>query len=179
MSIKHGTHKCGFCLDDAHERCPSGVRNGDQVTILTCGCGCERSKQRRCLICNNREQDDVDPEFWRCLDESACQARITKMQAENPLLQQIRAQQQAREERAAAEQAEKAQTRPSRAPRTNSGACLCCGEPTKGGKFLPGHDSKYLNRLVAAHADGDQQAREQAHAISPAFGAKFDKRAAA
>lgn len=179
MSIKHGTHKCGFCLDDAHERCPSGVRNGDQVTIITCGCGCERSKQRRCLVCGNREQDDVDPEFWRCLDESACQARINKMQAENPLLQQIRSQAQAREERAEVEQAAKAQTRPSRAPRTTSGACKCCGEPTKGGKFLPGHDSKYLNLLVEHHKGGDGTARQAAYDVSPAFGGKFDKRTAA
>lgn len=27
-------------------------------------------------------------------------------------------------------------------------SCLCCGEPTKGGDFLPGHDAKYKAHLI-------------------------------
>ena len=32
--------------------------------------------------------------------------------------------------------------------RTDSGQCLHCGEPTKGGLFLPGHDAAYLAAIV-------------------------------
>ena len=56
-------------------------------------------------------------------------------------------------------------------------ACRCCGEPTKGGKFLPGHDSKYLSQLLA---DSDlERAAELAGQVSPAFRRKFDTRAGA
>lgn len=27
-------------------------------------------------------------------------------------------------------------------------SCLCCGEPTRGGDFLPGHDAKYKAHLI-------------------------------
>ena len=62
--------------------------------------------------------------------------------------------------------------------------CKCCGEPTKGGRFLPGHDSRYLSRLVEQFTDSTKRAaaeepediRRLAHAISAAFGNKFDKR---
>jgi hypothetical protein len=34
-------------------------------------------------------------------------------------------------------------------------ACACgCGEMTKGGKFLPGHDTK-VYRAILQHIDGD------------------------
>lgn len=28
-----------------------------------------------------------------------------------------------------------------------AGQCLCCGGPTKGGRFQPGHDARYKGRL--------------------------------
>lgn len=42
-------------------------------------------------------------------------------------------------------------------PASPGGKCLCCGEATKGGVFLPGHDARYVSRqadaFVAADAD--------------------------
>ena len=31
--------------------------------------------------------------------------------------------------------------------------CLCCGEPTKGGKFLPGHDARYVSQQAVEYVD--------------------------
>jgi hypothetical protein len=33
-------------------------------------------------------------------------------------------------------------------PKPAVGKCECCGDPTKGGRFLPGHDAKLGSRLV-------------------------------
>jgi hypothetical protein len=55
--------------------------------------------------------------------------------------------------------------------------CLCCGEPTKGGKFLPGHDSKYLTTKIAQLEGPWQPVYDQLVVeVSPAFADKFKKR---
>lgn len=59
-------------------------------------------------------------------------------------------------------------------PPGGGGVCGCCGGPTKGGKFLPGHDSKYLNQLLVNPDRG--RAAELADQVSPAFRRKFDAR---
>ncbi len=43
-------------------------------------------------------------------------------------------------------------------PRARSGKCECCGEPTKGGRFLPGHDAKLASQLKAKVQCGDDEA---------------------
>jgi hypothetical protein len=45
-------------------------------------------------------------------------------------------------------------------PRPSSGACVCCGEVTRGGSFLPGHDAKYKSMLRAKAKGGDQAAQQ-------------------
>lgn len=42
------------------------------------------------------------------------------------------------------------------------GACECCGEPTRGGRFLPGHDARLASALVARiRSGGDSEAYEE------------------
>ncbi len=179
---------CGFCSTGHHDQCPGGVRNGDGKIFL-CQCGCDRSQQRRCTDCNTREPELVGPD-WLCYDRDACAATVSAKLAANPTIQQInasreRAAQAQREERQRtaavrvrstsgdAESPEPRQKRPARSSRPVD--CTCgCGGQTKGGKFLPGHDSKYLT-ILASQGD-DDAARESAAQISPAFLAKLNRR---
>lgn len=173
---------CGHCNVNHHGTCPGGVRNGNG-TIYLCGCDCERASKVRCTDCNNRNPEEVGTD-WRCIDRDACAADVARRVAESPIgkfLAQWRTE-RAREAHGATESTGDAQThrvstpRPSRAPREAGRACLCgCEGMTKGGKFLPGHDSKYLNILVELGAD---EARKLARAVSEAFAAKLEKRIA-
>jgi hypothetical protein len=43
-------------------------------------------------------------------------------------------------------------------PRSTSGKCECCGEPTRGGRFLPGHDAKLASALKKRVESGDMEA---------------------
>ena len=44
-------------------------------------------------------------------------------------------------------------------PKPKVGACECCGEPTRGGRFLPGHDARLASALVTRIRDnGDPEA---------------------
>ncbi len=162
---------CGFCAHGNHTRCPGGVRNGDG-SIVPCHCGCTLAGQPRCTDCWHRNPEDIGPD-WTCIEKDGCQARLAKRQKGNATLQQIRGIQAEIAKRKALEDRVE---RKAAAPKV-AGECRCCGKKTKGGKFLPGHDTRYLTSLILhedEHPGGD--AREMAYAISPAFGNKFDKR---
>lgn len=63
--------------------------------------------------------------------------------------------------------------------------CTCgCGDQTKGGKFLPGHDARYVSERVSAiftsgkhsaKAEKDQRAKIKKDGVSDALVAKFEK----
>jgi hypothetical protein len=168
--------KCGFCLDGNHAHCPGGVRNGDGQIVL-CACTCELAGQPRCTDCWHRNPEDIGPD-WTCLEKDGCTARLAKRQASNPTLQMMRKIKAETAARQAAERRERLGVELDRAgiPRPRVGECRCCGKPTKGGNFLPGHDSRFLSRLVAEPGDSS---RNIAYSISPAFGNKYDKRVTA
>lgn len=47
-------------------------------------------------------------------------------------------------------------------PRATSGKCECCGEPTRGGRFLPGHDAKLVSALVQRiRTNNDREAYDE------------------
>lgn len=171
---------CGHCNVKHHDTCPGGVRNGDG-SIYLCGCNCARAGVRRCTDCNNRRADEVGTD-WRCIDREACAADVARRVAESSIgkfLARWR-QERAAETHRRTSEAQEGQTdrvgtpRPSRTPREAGRACLCgCEGVTKGGKFLPGHDSKYLNILVELEPT---EARELAAQVSGAFAAKLEKR---
>lgn len=172
--------QCGHCNVNHHECCKSGVRNGDGSIVL-CNCthpGC-RAGQPRCTECNNREQGTIGTD-WRCLDKDDCAAEQERTAQKNPAYLRIRAIREAHRMNSpkgqGTETPEKRTSSP-RTPRSTAGGqpCTCgCGETTGGGKFKPGHDSKYLTRLVEAKGE---ESRAKAYAISEAFGAKYEKRA--
>lgn len=142
QTTKPMSHPCGFCNSHNHEYCPGTIVNGDETTALRCSC-VECTPPLRCVNCNSRTE--VNPELHICEDRDQCAARIEQSRKE------------------AHEKLWKGRT-PTRIPgaspsarktsRKNAparvGKCLCCGKPTKGGRFLPGHDSKYLSTVVDA-----------------------------
>jgi len=173
--------QCGHCNVNHHECCKSGVRNGDGSIVL-CNCthpGC-RAGQPRCTECNNREQGTIGTD-WRCLDKDDCAAEQERTAQKNPSYLRIRAIREAHGMDSGKSRGTDAHGRPEKPARTprkagESKPCTCgCGETTGGGKFKPGHDSKYLTKLVEAKGD---ESRALAFAISDAFGAKYDKRVA-
>ncbi|ALY09986.1 hypothetical protein FDH62_gp28 [Arthrobacter phage Pumancara] len=186
--VRQGQHSCGHCMVNKHEACPGGVRNGNGQIIL-CACkqdGC-RAGQPRCTECHNTEANEIGPN-WKCIDRADCEAEIERRLAANPTIQWIRSETQKKavlrpSEDTGAPEGPPARAKVSRTPRkpAEPTPCTCgCEGLTKGGKFLPGHDSKYLNQLVEAAERGGRHADEaalRADAISEAFGAKFRKRA--
>lgn len=175
---------CGHCKwgphpEGKHPNCPRAVRNGSNAKfkIITCECphpGCG-DEIFRCLDCKNERQDELDKENWRCFDLEACHDRIQTRLLANPQYQQILEIRRSTMAKIANENAEKAAKK---AATPKVGSCLHCGEPTKGGKFLPGHDAAYVSALVRASIDKPATAdsnRAKAQAASESLGVKFDK----
>jgi hypothetical protein len=165
-------HKCGFCSYGLrHDLCPGGTEQGDG-TILICGCDCARSNEPRCLLCGARGTDDVDPETWECRDPEDCDVRRQARLAKNATHQQI-AKIKTELVRPARPRAESA--------RQTAGKCLHCGEATKGGLFLPGHDAAYVRDTAATIVAGDANLHDVlndwiAQGISDALQGKLRKR---
>jgi len=170
---------CGFCTTGHHQYCPRAVRNGDlaPAKISTCDCkkpGCG-DQVLRCLECKSEAQEDIDPDNWRCLDQNACRARIDARLDASPVIQKIRrAQKMARIEN------EKVAKTATAKKTAKVGKCLVTGKPTKGGKFLPGMDARYVSLRVAETLDGSTteaaaRKRIKDETDSDALVAKFEK----
>jgi hypothetical protein len=135
-----------------HQLCPVATIDG-KGRVHRCQCTCHEV-HLVCLRCAEVQQpDDLNPHTLRCLDEDACTERFKARLAANP-----KAQKWAKIREAAAEkEAEKAAANP-RERRVKTGRCHHCGEPTKGGAFLAGHDMKLKGELIRASQAGDVQA---------------------
>jgi hypothetical protein len=162
--VTKGVIACGFCSTNVHDTCRGGYRNGNG-SVLICGCECADTKPQFCHHCQTREADNLGRP-WLCDDRVACEGRVQARLAKLPEYTWLRRSQ------------EVSATSPSR-PGRRAAQCHCCGEPTKGGNFLPGHDSKFLNQWVAKldkeglpWMDGFK-AIEQ---VSPGLALKFKKR---
>lgn len=172
VSIKVGSSMrlCGFCTWPTHgqdrhpldsrldtteiSHCPVGILTGDGITVIKCQCPCSVNLIK-CFDCNRTqraddEDGDIDPVIWRCKDRDECQAFRTKRLEANPTIQLTREARTRATETVRKERVAKAPARP------NAGKCLHCGEPTKGGLFLPGHDSTFL---AAAARDVNERKR--------------------
>lgn len=190
-----GVALCGFCMTGHHDRCagvvfnPGGGKNKkdsqgrlvpatrtDQVWRCTCEAS-PRCGASRCLDCGEVDPELIDPNLCQCLDRGACSIRVE--------VATTRARE--RFERGFGVRSVVAKETPSGSPRSKpvavvratAGECLCCNEPTKGGKFLPGHDARWLSRQVQAIMD-DPSSRESVEAAvkaaSDALHAKLTNR---
>lgn len=168
--------KCGFCLNNNHEKCVQVIENGKAHGLWTCGCE-EATCGGRILLCIKckRKHDDVTPDTRQCVDMDACAARIQARREADPTYHFIT---QIIEESKMAQAAEKAEKR-EKVTKVKEADCSCgCGGKTKGGKFLPGHDARFVSEQVG-HVLGKNKteaaARKEVSSISEALGAKFDK----
>lgn len=137
--MRTATRVCQYCQTLNHDHC----------TNARCGCGCSPGK---CVVCK-RPDRDLDADL-QCSDRAECRGYLEDRYANSPVAAQIReCRELARQERQAlkALNAVRAAVGPQQRP---AGACECCGEATKGGRFLPGHDSKYASVLAQQLNDG-------------------------
>jgi hypothetical protein len=144
-----GTLVCGFCQSGNCEHCPRAVRNGNGAVLP---CNCSRpycgGQVLRCLDCKNENDGEVSPDDWRCLDREACAVEVRRRLDSNPHIQMVREVLRRVSENTGTETAEKV----AKAPKAPT-HCLHCGEPTRGGKFLPGHDARWVAQLVLEVVD--------------------------
>ena len=179
--------KCGSCLTGHHSSCRSRIRNGRTSggvrRFVDCSC-CGKTAPVRCLDCGNLNVQEVHPDLRECLDQGVCRGRQDLRMRSNPLwqmLQQVKtaAANERRRRRMEKERIhagipadvedeeleqllnERRSTRVPAASRPTVGSCLCCGAPTRGGQFLPGHDAKLKSRLRGQMKRGDLDARIQ------------------
>jgi hypothetical protein len=175
-ALHHGrVNRCGHCRAGHCRSCKGAVRvpRGKSAPSGLVVCLCPNClPQVRCLDCGNQFSQDVDPRKWRCLDRTVCQGRVAMRQRDDRLWQLIQAcktdgarrrkEERERREQVRAQAGGEIEDRPAvRNPRPITGQCECCGVPTKGGKFAPGHDARLKSRLKKAAADGDKDAHKQ------------------
>ena len=123
----HGT-RCGWCLDGNHALCAVAVAMSEGL-IWRCSCQAEGHPSSRCVICGRRDVP-VDARS-RCVDRADCAAHRTS----RPRLRRH------------------SEVVP--APTATPLRCVCCDEPTRGGLFRPGHDSRHISALVAQVVAGE------------------------
>lgn len=184
---KLGTIPSGFCLSGNHSRCRGGVWNGNGQ-VLVCPCAeCDHVNQPiRCLDCN-RVDDGFDVQVntltWDCYDSTECAAYREHQASLNPTIIQIR---RIRAEIARAKEqgtdtiggpVVRKRTVRSEAEggRPTSGKCLCCGDATKGGLFLPGHDARLVARLAQGVFGGTMAVDDARSTLGPCSQALKDK----
>lgn len=182
--------KCGFCNDNKHEKCSVGVKHRGRHdkypngVVWTCRCtdgGCTAGR-RKCAYCNNRNTDEVDPSTWECFDIEACRATVETRRENDPFTALLRDTYRRSDMAKIENDKVKAEKRAEAKPKT--GTCVCgCEGTTKGGKFLPGHDARFVSVLVGSVADAkftaksEQAARKRLKDVgaSDALVGKFDK----
>lgn len=161
---------CGFCwigTESSHDHCRRGIRNGNG-SIFYCGCDHKshaphQSGTPRCTECYNISEGEVDKRLWLCLDATDCEARVKTRLGNNPMYAAIESAREHANERAIAEGRRKPpRERTEKRPKT--GNCLCCGDVTGGGKFLPGHDARLVSKWAKKVA-ASEVTREDAIAM--------------
>ena len=152
-----GEHHGLYCLECKHDR-------PDEVSEQTWACldryACEARRQAR----NERNP------LWRMVHRSKVHGDLVRkakrLEMEN-MLAGIDVTQDAAIDRlhsildGIAATKKTTRVRKPSPPKPTTGKCECCGEPTKGGRFLPGHDARLASRLVQQALGGDAAALEE------------------
>jgi hypothetical protein len=169
-TIKAGA-TCGFCrVGERHDLCPGGVLNGDQVTVITCGCEAH-SILLRCLNCGERGEG-VNGETWTCQDPESCESRLKARV--DATVRDLYGDLSDPENTRTAPRALRVKERAPKAAKVGAECRCSCGGTTKGGKYLPGHDSRHLAAVQNLPATRDEKLA--IFADSPALQAKLAKR---
>lgn len=192
MALTKVMSSCGFCGSGHHDQCVIGtvMRKSSKYpngVVWLCKCPHEvctairKQHPTKCTECGNRNSSEVDKETWLCIDTADCHATVTARRDSDPLLADIR---KATEMAKIQETEKKVTKRAAAKPKTGTCQCGCKGT-TKGGKFLPGHDARFVSTLVATVEDANFTKASLAAArkslkdagASDALQAKFEKSA--
>lgn len=153
--------RCGFCVDGSHDNCCIAIRWGKHgERVWRCSCTCETATTgTRCLDCGRKGREVTDRSV--CTDQDECREYV-----------------QARRRDHLARYG--GDDIPRRLPKHRTpvgGRCLCCDAPTRGGRFLPGHDARWLSIQVKTYlATRDNRIEQQVREVSAALHAKFVER---
>lgn len=152
------------CKINQHSGCKGHRRSSvlDRKTgeytdqYITCDCICHAHLHpKRCLVCNHPGHDQAG---GVCVDHDACQQRLEDTLANDNTMQKLRASKEHGKR-----QREIAATNTPRVQVTRMGVCEHCGEPTKGGRFIAGHDAKLKGELKRAAEAGDRDSLLELH----------------
>lgn len=183
------TRGCGFCnghgKHPTHDNCAVGTKHQGRHekykngVVWVCGCPCNEGRIK-CAHCGNRNDTEVDPTTWECFDIEGCRATVKERWESNPFSQQLRE----IKEKVDMAKIENDKAKAERSTKPKTGTCVCgCNGTTKGGKFLPGHDARFVSTLVGTVAEAkfsakaEQAARKSLKDVgaSDALIGKFDK----
>lgn len=173
--IQLGMDRCGHCKAGHCRSCKGAIRvpvsRKCPDGLLRCFCPfCVPAV--RCLTCGNQFAQDVNPRTWECLDALTCLGRIDLRKRNNRVWRMIqecksaaanaRRQQRVERMRMQLEVGYEPEDKPAnRVPRPTTGSCECCGVPTRGGRFSPGHDARLKSKLKKRSKSGDKTAYKE------------------
>lgn len=169
---------CGYCAEGRrHDLCPGVTRAAPDAKLWRCQCPGPDCGQTRCTECYNRNRDEVTKD-GHCIDRLACEEAMAARKAK------VRREMLGRFADVSSD--EQIARRPTKTPRRGdgtsrptSGKCWCCDEPTKGGRFLPGHDSRWVTVQAKALVAGETTIQALVDkGTTPALLAKIEKRKA-
>ena len=170
-SVKTGKIRCGFCITGNHDKCCIAIPQGKGTTrhIWRCACNCVTGRTK-CVNCSRRDIEVTGQST--CLDAEDC--RIYRDTKRRQYMAELTGKPIV--DTPSDGQVMDAITRPK--ARAVSKVCLCCGEPTRGGKFLPGHDARFLSLQLKRYLEEDDQdaVLEEVRRISAALLGKLQTR---
>lgn len=183
-------YPCGYCavanVNGDHKACKRAIRAGDGH-IMLCPCNDpdkheipDASKHVFCTQCYNEDIDELDEKLYLCWDREDCDNRVRSRLAKDPTIQLIHSAYLNADFAKRADNDRKKVQRTRNPSRPSSGKCLCCGEPTSGGMFLPGHDARLVSQTakkVEAGADPHTTLSEfKALGVSDALYGKLERK---
>lgn len=186
---KSGWHtRCKVAIRSTKPIKSGGVTVATRPQLLVCTCSChvgpnQSSPTPRCLECGNQDEGEVDPTLWSCFDQMACTLKAEAKRASDPMVQMIRAAKQDGERARAETRARKvrdaerrnpmsdapggsAAVRERKPPKPKVGVCAHCGEATRGGTFVAGHDAKLKGILQRIAIDQGASSDARVDAIA-------------
>lgn len=153
-----------------HQACPIGTHQAAYTRLdgngkathfparLTLCSSDWHQRHPRCWICK-AAGTDLDPGTGQCVEGEACAERAHIRLTTDPRFERYRQYHEAAE--ALTADRPKPERRPTEG-RPTEGRCEHCGEPTKGGRFVAGHDAKLKGDLIRAGKEGDVEAVAEA-----------------
>jgi hypothetical protein len=142
--VEEGMVKSPTTPEEWHELCPVGIFQAGKWRVTLCVHEWHE-RNPKCRECRRHVEGDALDATSRCLDREDCiQANQVRLY-DSPGHRAIEAIRE-RVEEVKASQPKRERT-PTEA-RPTSGSCHHCGAPTKGGKFVAGHDAKLKGELI-------------------------------